>query len=211
MAPGRFIVFEGGDGTGKTTQARLLAAALKRAGGRVLLEREPGGPPSAEALRQLLLAPPAEARWEPLSEALLHYTARAEHLQKTIVPALAAGSWVVCDRFADSTEAYQGGGLGLPDDALASLRRLVVGEREPDLVLVLDLDPALGRVRTGQRAAAADRYERMDAAFHQRVRDAFLRIAARGGDRYAVIDAGTGIDAVQAGVRAALTQRLACR
>lgn len=115
---------------------------------------------------------------------------------------------MVCDRFADSTEAYQGGGLGLPGEELATLRRLVVGEREPDLVLVLDLDPALGRVRTGQRAAAADHYERMDAAFHQRVRDAFLRIAACGGERYAVIDAGAGIDAVQAGVRAVLARRL---
>lgn len=174
----------------------------------MLLEREPGGPPGAEALRQLLLTPPEAARWEPLSEALLHYTARAEHLRKTIVPALAAGTWVVCDRFADSTEAYQGGGLGLPGDALASLRRLVVGDREPDLVLVLDLDPALGMIRAGKRAAAADRYERMDVTFHQRVRDAFIRIAADGGDRYAVIDAGAGIEAVQAGVRAILAQRL---
>ena len=143
-----------------------------------------------------------------MSEALLHYTARVEHLQKTIVPALAAGTWVVCDRFADSTEAYQGCGLKLPQDALASLRKLVVGDREPDLVLVLDLDPALSIVRARQRATATDRYERMDLAFHQRVREAFLRIARRGGKRYALVDAAVGVERVQACVCAVLAQRL---
>ncbi len=203
---GRFIVFEGGDGVGKTTQARLLAAALERSGRRVVLAREPGGPPGAEALRRLLLEAPAGG-WEPLSEALLHNAARAEHLHKTILPALAAGAWVICDRFADSTAAYQGAGLSLPAEALASLRRLVVGDDEPDLVVVLDLDPAASLERASARSGPADRYERMDLAFHRRVRDAFVRIASNGGERYVLLDAAGGVDAVHAAVRASIEQR----
>ena len=141
----------------------------------------------------------------------MHYAARAEHLKKTIAPALAAGSWVICDRFADSTEAYQGAGLALAADALQPLRRLVLGDIEPDLVLVLDLDPVAGLARAGLRSVDADRYERMDLAFHQRVRAAFLEIARRGGDRYAVLDAAAGIETVEAAVRSAVERRLGLR
>lgn len=204
---GRFVVFEGGDGAGKTTQAQLLADALQRAGRRVLLEREPGGPPGAETLRGLLLAGPSAGRWEPLSEALLHCAARTEHLHKTVLPALSAGTWVVCDRFADSTEAYQGGGLRLPADALTVLRKIVVGSNEPDFVIVLDVDPATSLERARHRPGAADRYERMDLAFHRRVREAFVRIAAHGGDRYVLLDASGGIDVVHTSVCAAISRR----
>ncbi len=209
--PGRFIVFEGGEGTGKSTQARLLAAALQRAGREAVLSREPGGPPGAELLRRLLLETPPAGGWEPVSEALLHYAARAEHLNKTIVPALAAGRWVVCDRFADSTEAYQGAGLALAADALQPLRRLVVDDIEPDLVFVLDMDPGAGLARAKRRSANADRYERMDRPFHDRVRAAFQEIARRGGDRYVVVDAAAGVDDVSAAVRSAIERRLGLR
>lgn len=208
---GRFVVFEGGEGAGKSTQAHLLAAALRRAGKSVLLCREPGGPPGAELLRHLLLNAPPPGGWEALSQALLHYAARAEHLTKTIVPALSAGSWVVCDRFADSTEAYQGAGMAVSPEAQAVLRRLVVGDAEPDLVLVLDLDPAVGLARTRLRPDKPDHYERMEPAFHQRVRTAFLEIACRGGDRYVSIDAADAPEAVQKAVLAAIEARLGLR
>jgi dTMP kinase len=208
---GRFIVFEGGEGTGKSTQAERVALALERKGRAVLLSREPGGPPGAELLRQLLLSTQPAGGWEPESEALLHYAARAEHLRKVIAPALSAGTSVVCDRFADSTEAYQGAGLALNPELLHTLRRLVVGDLEPDLVLVLDLDSAAGLERARRRAGRADHYERMDLDFHQRVRAAFLDIARRGGDRYVVIDATDQIEAVQAAVLRALARRLGLR
>jgi dTMP kinase len=208
---GRFVVFEGGEGTGKSTQAERLALALQQAGRAVVLGREPGGPPSAELLRQLLLRTRPAGGWEPESEALLHYAARAEHLRKVIAPALAAGTWVVCDRFADSTEAYQGAGLALNPELLHTLRRLVVGDLEPDLILVLDLDPAAGLERAGCRPGRADHYERMDLDFHQRVRAAFLDIARRGGDRYSVINAAEQVEAVQAAVLRAVERHLGLR
>lgn len=176
-----------------------------------MLEREPGGPPGAEALRRLLLTEAPAGGWEPLSEALLHNAARAEHLHKTILPALSAGTWVICDRFADSTAAYQGAGQSLPAGALAALRRLVVGDDEPDLVVVLDLDPAASLERAKARGGVTDRYERMDLAFHRRVRDAFVRIARNGGERYVLLDAEGGVDAVHAAVRASVEQRLGLR
>ena len=171
---GRFIVFEGGEGTGKSTQARLLADALREAGIDVVVSREPGGAPGAEALRRLLLDDVPSSGWSPLSEALLHYAARNEHLEKTIKPALDRGSWVVCDRFADSTAAYQGAALGLSSEVLATLSRLVLGDFVADLTLVLDLPVRSGLARAAARSATSDRYERMDVDFHERVRQAFL-------------------------------------
>ena len=208
---GAFVVFEGGEGVGKSTQARRLAAALERTGRAVTLSREPGGPPGAEQLRQLLLEAPPAGGWEPEAQGLLHYAARAEHIGKVIAPALAAGGWVICDRFADSTEAYQGAGLTLDPEVLRTLRRLVVGNLEPDLVLVLDLDPAAGLGRARLRAGRADSYERLDLTFHQRVRAAFQDIAARGGERYTVIDAAAPVDAVESAVFDAVERRLGAR
>jgi len=206
-ARGRFITLEGGEGSGKSTQARLLAEALTRAGRDTLLTREPGGAPGAEEIRALLVQG-GVARWDPLSEALLHYAARREHLTATIRPALAAGSWVVCDRFADSTLAYQGFGLGVDRGLIAVLYERVVEDTAPDLTLILDLPVEEGLRRAGGRSGAETRYERMDAAFHRRLRDGFLEIARADPRRCVAIDARPAIESVQAAIRAALRERL---
>jgi dTMP kinase len=205
---GKFIVFEGGEGTGKSTQARLLADALGSAGTDVVLTREPGGAPTAEVLRRLLVEAPPCMGWTPLSEALLHYAARNEHIEKTIRPALVRGSWVISDRFADSTTAYQGAGLGLGSDVIDCLRRLVINDLAPDLTIILDVDAeqAMGRARL--RATTRDRYESMDLQFHQRVRSAFIEIARHDALRYAVIDATPDLRQVQLAVRDVVRTRL---
>ena len=211
MGGGKFITLEGGEGAGKSTQARLLHTALEAQGIETLTTREPGGAPGAEAIRGLLLGG-EPGHWEPLSEALLHNAARHEHVVRTIAPALAAGRWVVCDRFVDSTVAYQGCGQGVADETLAVLQRLAVGELAPDLTLVLDIPVAAGQARIDARAKgegrAANRYERMEARFHERLRAGFLEIAKREPGRCAVIDASRDIAAVQAEIRAAVRRRL---
>jgi dTMP kinase len=205
---GRFIVFEGGEGTGKSTQSRLLADALGHAGVGVIVTREPGGAPGAELLRRLLLESPPTPGWAPLSEALLHYAARNEHLDKTIRPALARGIWVISDRFADSTAAYQGAGLALDGEIFGCLSRLVIGDLAPDLTLVLDLATEAALDRAASRGTQRDRYEGMDLEFHRRVRAAFLEIARKGGQRYAIIDAAPDVGRVQQAVRDVVRDRL---
>jgi dTMP kinase len=200
--PLRFITFEGGEGGGKSTQLRALAETLCGAGQDVVTTREPGGAPGAEEIRRLLVEG-EPGRWAPEAEALLHFAARAEHLEKVIRPALEAGKWVLCDRFADSTIAYQGYGQGVDRDWLVQLRHRVVGATEPGLTLVLDLP-----VETGLgRALAQQRYERMGSAFHARLRDGFRAIAREEPERCVVIEAARGIDDVAADVRAAVTKR----
>jgi dTMP kinase len=191
-APARFIVFEGGEGAGKSTQVRRLAETLRAQGEDVLTTREPGGSPGAEAIRGLLVSGEA-ARWSPTAEALLINAARAEHLDRTIRPALAKGQWVICDRFADSTMAYQGYAMGLDRAWLEALRQRVVGETEPGLTLVfcLPVDVGLGR------AVASQRYEKMGRAFHETLRAAFHDIAtSKDGRRRVVIDASGSEDEV---------------
>ncbi|HXP32108.1 MAG TPA: dTMP kinase [Stellaceae bacterium] len=207
MRSGRFITFEGGEGVGKSTQVRLLAEALRRAGIAVLTTREPGGSTGAEEIRQLLLTGAAE-RWDAESEALLMIAARRSHLVATILPALAEGRTVLCDRFADSTEAYQGWGRGLPRDRLQELHRFIAGDFAPDLTLILDLPVETGLARAARRPGAEKRFERLDAAFHQRVRQGFLDIARREPKRCVVIDAGGTIAATQSAVAAAVAERL---
>jgi dTMP kinase len=204
---GRFITVEGGEGTGKSTQVRMLAEGLRSLGIAVVVSREPGGTPAAEAIRALLVEG-AVRRWSPVSETLLHYAARREHLDRTILPALAAGQWVVCDRFADSTMAYQGLGLGLGREFVAGLHGLVVGDLSPDLTLVLDLPVEQGLARAGARAGGEDRYERMDLGFHQRVRDGFLAIARDDPKRCVVVDAKGSPEAVAAELLAQVRARL---
>jgi dTMP kinase len=207
---GRFITFEGGEGAGKSTQARRLAEALGRAGIDALLTREPGGSAGAEQIRALLVQGDA-ARWDAVTETLLHHAARRDHVEKTIRPALAAGRWVVSDRFADSTTAYQGYGHGVALAQIRALHAWAVGDLAPDLTLVLDLPPDAGLGRAGSRADAEDRYERMGADFHARLRDGFLAIARGEPQRCAVIDAGPDVDAVAAAVRATVEARLGVR
>ncbi len=210
-ARGRFITLEGGEGAGKSTQQRRLATWLRESGLDVVETREPGGSPGAEQIRQLLVTGEA-GRWDPLTEALLHFAARRDHLVKTVAPALARGAWVVSDRFADSTMAYQGYGHGLGREKIAALYALVVGETRPDLTLVLDLPVAEGLARSHARAAdqdhGEDRYENMDVAFHERLRDGFHDIVAREPQRCVLIDAGGDADSVASKIRAAVIERL---
>lgn len=204
MARGRFITFEGGEGAGKSTQAGRLADALRAAGHEVVLTREPGGAPGAEAIRALLLG---GTEWDARAEALLHFAARREHVARSIAPALARGAHVVSDRFADSTWAYQGGGQGLPRPVFDALATVALDGLAPDLTLVLDLDPAAGLARAGARGAL-DRYERQDAAFHARVRAAFRAIAEAEPQRCVLVDAAAGEAVVSAAIRAAVGERL---
>jgi dTMP kinase len=202
---GRFITFEGGEGAGKSTQARRLADRLREQGLEVVLTREPGGSPGAEALRALLVEGDAD-RWSPLSETLLMYAARADHLQRTIRPALARGAWVICDRFLDSTRAYQG--AGAPAGLITALEGSVIGEYWPDLTLMFDLPVETGLARAGARAGGEARFESKGLAFHQALRAAFLDIACGEPDRCAVIDAAVGVEAVTEAVWAAVVARL---
>lgn len=203
---GRLVTFEGGEGAGKTTQIARAAARLEARGLRVLRTREPGGTEGAEAIRALLLGGEAQ-RWTPMGELLLVAAARAEHLERVIEPALAAGSWVLCDRYLDSTRVYQGiaGGLGL--DRVDRLQREVLGFRAPDLTIVLDLPAAVGLARR-RAAGEASRFERKGAAFHERVREGFRALAAAEPGRIALVDADRPAEAVEAAVWAVLAARL---
>lgn len=199
-----FITLEGGEGAGKSTQARLLADRLRDAGRTVVLTREPGGAPGAERLRELLLS--GEIAWSLPAETLLHFAARAEHVAHTIRPALDAGTWVVCDRFADSTMAYQGYAQGGDRAAIATLTDLL-GLR-PDLTLVLDLDVPASLARLAARGTAADRYERLGAGFFARVRDGFRAIAATDPARCVLLAADAPAEDVAARVWAVVRERL---
>lgn len=205
---GGFITLEGGEGAGKSTQLQRLAAALKQAGLPVITTREPGGSPGAEAIRSLLVEGAVD-RWDAVTELLLHYAARRDHLTQTILPALQSGTWVICDRFADSTMAYQGYGLSLGRTVVERAHALAVGDTRPDLTVILDVSLEVGLARAQQRDGGdANRYERMDREFHRRIRDGFLDIAKRDPDRCVVIDAGADADAVHAMIAAAAEQRL---
>jgi len=202
---GRFITLEGGEGAGKTTQARLLEAALVADGHRVVRTREPGGAAGAEAIRGVLLG---QGPWDGVTEAMLHFAARREHVVRTVRPALAAGHWVVSDRFADSTMAYQVFGQGLPRAVFDALAGLTLDGLAPDLTLVLDLDPALGLARATARGDA-NRYEALDAGFHARVRDGFRAIAAAEPARCVVVDANNAPEGVAAAILRVVRARLA--
>jgi dTMP kinase len=199
---GRFITVEGGEGAGKTTQLAFLRESLERVGHRVLLTREPGGTPLGEAIRTLLLGHRHDGM-ALATETLLMFAARAEHLERVIRPALAAGCWVLCDRFTDATYAYQGGGRGLPAARIAVLEDWVQGSLRPDWTLLFDLPIEVGLARAGRRGAA-DRFEREDWAFFERVRATYLERAGREPDRYRVVDADRPMETVRAEVEALL-------
>ena len=194
MPSGKFITFEGGEGAGKSTQIKRLAAAIEKTGQTVTVTREPGGSRGAETIRAMLLDPDAE--WDPPTEALLHFAARADHYTTKIAPALKEGAWVLCDRFADSTRAYQGYGLGLDMGAIQTLYEIALDDFVPDLTIILDIPVETGVERMIERGADPDRYEKMDTAFHERLRQGFLEIAKQEPDRCAVIDANNDIDTV---------------
>ncbi len=201
---GRFITLEGGEGAGKSTQARRLAMALRARGLEVLLTREPGGTQGAEAIRDLLLD--GRAHLAPLAETLMHFAARADHVAAAIVPALAAGQWVVCDRFTDSTMAYQGYGLGV-DQAVIRALAAMIGPT-PDLTIVLDVPVAVALARLAGRGSTADRYERLGEAFFARVNAGFRAIAAAEPGRCVVVEATAPEEAIAGTVLAVVEARL---
>ncbi|MBR6412125.1 MAG: dTMP kinase [Alphaproteobacteria bacterium] len=196
MTKGFFITFEGGEGTGKSTQCKMLAAALENRGISTLLTREPGGSPGAEEIRNLLVNGD-KGRWDSLTEMLLFMAARRNHLMARILPAMNEGKVVICDRFLDSTLAYQGYGYGKKQeviDAINSVYHLIAGDFYPDLTIVLDIDPVIGLKRSCDRAGNTEkRFESMDISFHKNLRQGFLNLA-RENPRYAVIDATGSID-----------------
>jgi dTMP kinase len=206
-ARGKFISFEGGEGAGKSTQARLLGERLRSHGRAAILTREPGGSPGAEQIRTLLVEGEPE-RWTPLSETLLFLAARADHVARVIEPALAAGQWVISDRFADSTYVYQGIARGLGIETVRRLQSAAIGAFAPDLTIVLDLDPRHGLVRAGTRGKAEDRFERFDAAFHARLRAGFLQIAADEPQRCAIVDASRSAEAIAGDIWRLVSERL---
>jgi dTMP kinase len=199
VARGRFITFEGGEGAGKTTQLERLASWLEGRGLEVVRTREPGGTPGAEAVRRLLVEGTAE-RWLPSTELLLVAAARDDHLRRLVLPSLARGAWVLCDRYTDSTFAYQGVAGGLGPERIAALHERVLDAPRPDLTLLLDLPPAAGLARR-EAAGRTTRFDAMDDAFHERVREGFLQLAASEPDRIALVDASSDPDAVSATIR----------
>jgi dTMP kinase len=207
-AKGGFITLEGGEGAGKSTQIQRLADALTGASLPVITTREPGGSPGAESIRSLLVEGAVD-RWDAITELLLHYAARRDHLAQTILPALQSGTWVICDRFADSTMAYQGYGLSLGRAVVEQAHDLAVGDMRPDLTVILDVPLDVGLARAQERDGDdANRYERMDQGFHQRIRDGFLDIAKREPERCVMIDATANADTVHASILDAIKRRL---
>lgn len=186
--PAPFITFEGGEGSGKTTQIRYLAERLTGLGLGVLTTREPGGNAGAEAIRNLLVRGDAD-RWDPMTEALLMSAARREHLARTVWPALRAGQWVISDRYADSSRVYQGLGRGLGVEWIDALTRMIAGGFKPTLTLVLDLPVEEGLSRAQARDNGENRFESLGLEFHQRLRQGYLELAAREPQRFSVIDA----------------------
>jgi dTMP kinase len=203
---GRFITLEGGEGGGKSTQAKRLAKALEAKGKTVLLTREPGGSPGAEEIRALLVNG-EPGRWDVLTETLLIYAARADHVGRTIGPALLAETWVVSDRFSDSTYAYQGAGRGLARETIRRIDAIVLDDFKPDFTLVLDVEPETGLKRAHARGGAESRFENFDRSFHEKLRQAFVDIAKRNPDRCALIDAAQDEDAVAEAIWAAVARR----
>jgi dTMP kinase len=208
VAQGKFITFEGGEGAGKSTQLARLVERLREGDREVVATREPGGSPGAEAIRALVLNGSAD-RWSPVTETLLMYAARRDHVERVIRPALARGAWVVCDRFADSTRAYQGAAGGTDPGLISAMETYVLDGTRPDVTLIFDLPVAVGLERAHARAGAEMRFESKGEAFHERLREAFLAIARAEPGRCVVIDATGSLKAVEDKVWAAVWGTLA--
>jgi dTMP kinase len=205
---GRFITLEGGEGVGKSTLANALQAELVKRGITVVVTREPGGTVGAEALRRMILSPPDGVHWGALTEALLFYAARVDHLDKLIRPHVASGGWVICDRFSDSTRAYQAAAGGALAASIETLDHMCVGSSIPDLTLILDLPLSEARSRMALRDQARDAIERRGPHYHARVRQAFLDIHGAHADRCAVLDASQPPETVARDALAVIDQRL---
>ena len=209
MNKGFFITLEGGDGCGKTTQRQMLVDFLQKQGIDFICTREPGGSPAAEEIRQIILSGGKE-KWDSISETLLFFAARRSHLVETIWPALNAGKWVISDRFADSTMAYQGYGRAdglLKKSDIENLYSLVAGDFKPDLTIILDMEPETALTRVSQRGEK-DRMEGMDLSFHHNLRNAFLDIAKNEPTRCVVINANQTAEQVHADIVKAISERL---
>jgi dTMP kinase len=191
----RFITLEGGEGTGKSTQAKRLSNLLRQRGIENIVTREPGGSPGAEQIRELFVHG-EPGRWSALTETLLVFAARVDHIERTIKPALEAGRWVICDRFTDSTYAYQGIGRGSDRETIRRIESVSIGDFKPNLTLVLDLPIETGLERARSRSGDENRFEGFDTAFHERLRQAFIDIARRNGDRCVLLDASGSEDEV---------------
>lgn len=203
MSGGLFISFEGGEGVGKSTQVRRLAARLQAAGREVVTTREPGGSPGAEAIRNLVLNGSAD-RWSPVTETLLMYASRRDHIERTLRPALERGAVVLCDRYADSTRAYQGAAGGADPGLISALETFILEDVRPVRTLIFDLDPELGLARALGRPDAEARFESKGLDFHRRLRAGFLAIARDEPERCRIVDASGDPDAVEARVLEAL-------
>ncbi len=207
MGTGRFITFEGGEGGGKSTQVHRLTERLRAEGREVVATREPGGSPGAEALRDLLVKGAVD-RWSPLTETLILYAARRDHVERVIRPALDRGAWVISDRFADSTRAYQGAAGGVDPAFIGELERMALGPTRPDLTLILDLPVEEGLRRAGRRGDDETRFENKGLAFHDRLRAEFLAIAQREPQRCVVVEAAFSVNEVGDSIWRALKVRL---
>ncbi len=213
LEPARFISLEGGEGAGKSTQIKRLANWLEQQGVQVCATREPGGSPGAEQIRELLVKGAGD-RWASMTEALLMTAARAEHVERRIKPALSEGQWVLCDRFFDSSIAYQGAGRGLGTDRVKALQTLALGPFEPDLTILLDLPVSVGlaraKAREGEKANSADsedRFESLDLSFHETLRAAYIKIASSEPSRCVILDADKTPEALQQDIRSLIQKR----
>lgn len=205
MRPGKFITFEGGEGAGKTTQAKMLAEALEGAGIETLMTREPGGTFGAEAIRDLVLEGTSD-RWSGMTELLLMYAARLDHVEKLIKPALERGVWVISDRFSDSSMAYQGYARELGPKKVQAVHDAVMDGFEPDLTILFDIDPILAQKRVETRGEELSRFDAESIAFHNTLREAFLNIA-EANDRIFTVDAAASRDGVQTRILFAVSQK----
>lgn len=206
MTRGKFITFEGGEGAGKTTQAKMLAEALEGAGIETLMTREPGGTFGAEAIRDLVLEGTSD-RWSGMTELLLMYAARLDHMEKLIKPALERGVWVISDRFSDSSMAYQGYARKLGPQKVKALHAAVMDGFEPDLTILFDIDPILAQKRVETRGEDLSRFDAESIAFHNTLREAFLNIAETNSDRIFTVDAAASRDGVQTRILFAVSQK----
>ncbi|MCF6274636.1 MAG: dTMP kinase [Robiginitomaculum sp.] len=208
METGKFITLEGGEGAGKTTQAARIKSALEDADIEVVITREPGGTFGAEAIRDLVLSGSHE-RWSGLTELLLMYAARLDHVEKLIKPALARGVWVICDRFSDSSMAYQGYARGLGREQVAAIDAVVMQGFKPDLTILFDIDPILAQRRVKSRGEDLSRFDTEDLAFHKVLQKAFLDIAKHNPDRFCTVDAAASRDGIETQIKYILMQKFA--